>query len=105
MSQNIIFSNKKFGKITTNLADLLAWKSYTDNVEPERQFTTEIQQQHPPEPTKRRGRPRKILFPPVLPEPEPEPEPESEPEPEQQFEPPKRKVGRPKKALTIITHA
>ena len=110
---NIIFSNKKHGKVNFTMSDFIAWKAYTsDDKQPE------IINLHP-QPNvevlkKGRGRPKKIIFQPVIiPEPacsvkdrqpyEVEPEPiHQHPEPEPEI---KRKVGRPRKIQQVIQYA
>ena len=108
----ITFTNKTHGKLDFTMADLIAWKAYmSDDKQPE------IINLHP-QPNvevlkKGRGRPKKIIFQPVIiPEIIPEliihqhpvftskgsDQGEPEPAPEPQL---KRGVGRPKKILFI----
>ena len=100
---NIIFSNKTHGKVNFTMADLIAWKAYMsdDKQPPHEDKIINLHPQADVEVLKKgRGRPKKIIFQPVIiPEPEPELIIHQHPEPEPEV---KRRVGRPRKIIQQI---
>ena len=112
---NIIFSNKKHGKVNFTMSDFIAWKAYmSDDKLPHEDKIINLHPQADQiiEPKKGRGRPKKLSQPAIIPEIIPELIIHQHPvftskgsdqgEPEPQL---KRKVGRPRKIQQVIQYA